>query len=207
MTKRAYSIRVLVLAGLLLSSLFACGVIMSQIWPKNGCTSLGWPQCESPRYFKADMLLLDASYFRSGAVASPIRSGALRGAEEYVFRSIDLDTYGANQEVWRYSNINGADAKFDDARINKFRADLIQAEYVETPYRSKVADRFYSACAMRSEFQLCAALGRYDEYVVFFETNIAPPFMTYTEFQHVLKAIDERMAYYLGKNQPSPPTP
>jgi hypothetical protein len=72
----------------------------------------------------------------------------------------------------------------------------------EVAYESSVADRFRVACAhdtARSNLaQKCHFIGQYEEYLVWFSTDMSPDYMTYEDLEHVLQAIDERMAQYLG---------
>ena len=42
-------------------------------------------------------------------------------------------------------------------------------------------------------------MGQYEEYVSVFFTYISSDSMTYADLEHILKAIDERMAHYLGE--------
>ncbi len=74
----------------------------------------------------------------------------------------------------------------------------------ELPYQSPVADQFRFGCSVDqgSSVQTCEAAGQYEAYVVRFGTSIDrehPECMSFTDLERILKAIDERMAFYLGK--------
>ena len=70
-------------------------------------------------------------------------------------------------------------------------------------YESSSADRFRVACAYdtaRSDLaQKCHFIGQYEEYLVWFSTDMSPDYMTYEDLERILQAIDEQIARYLGK--------
>jgi hypothetical protein len=79
----------------------------------------------------------------------------------------------------------------------------------ELPYRSPVADEYrFNCCGPEgSGAWVCQAVGRYNEYVVRFHVHMDsepeyPQCMSYTDLEKILIAIDERMAFYLGKDMP-----
>lgn len=71
-------------------------------------------------------------------------------------------------------------------------------------YRSSVADRFRFACAdfegFRGRETRCTAMAQYDEFISVFSADILPDVMTLEDVEHILKAIDERMALYLAED-------
>lgn len=74
----------------------------------------------------------------------------------------------------------------------------------ELPYQSAVADQFRFGCSTYrgSSDQVCRAMGQYDEYVLRFQTHVDhehPECMSFADLDRILGAIDERMAFYLGK--------
>lgn len=54
------------------------------------------------------------------------------------------------------------------------------------------------------ELARCEWVGRYQEYLVFFKTRLVPNYMSVGDMQHVVRAIDARMAQYLGGTPVSP---
>jgi hypothetical protein len=75
----------------------------------------------------------------------------------------------------------------------------------ELPYQSPVADQFRFNCSthQRSGAQTCLGVGQYEDYVIRFQTSIDrehPECMSFTDLERILKAIDERMAFYLEKD-------
>lgn len=72
----------------------------------------------------------------------------------------------------------------------------------ELPYQSPIADQYYLACGNESGIQMCRAIGQYQEYLVLFNTHMAPSIMTYADLERILRAIDDRMTTYLSKSTP-----
>ena len=72
----------------------------------------------------------------------------------------------------------------------------------ELPYQSPVADRFRFGCYRELDGggQVCQAVGQYGRYMSRFHTFMNPDTMTFADLEHILIAIDERMALYLGKD-------
>ncbi len=73
----------------------------------------------------------------------------------------------------------------------------------EFTYQSPVADQYRLACCIRQQEggdQTCQAVGQYGRYLIRFHTYMNPESMTYADLEHVLVAIDERMALYLEKD-------
>ena len=71
----------------------------------------------------------------------------------------------------------------------------------ELPYQSQVADPFRFACYRErgDGRQVCQAVGQYGRYMSRFHTFMNPDTMTFADLERILVAIDERMAFYLGK--------
>lgn len=77
----------------------------------------------------------------------------------------------------------------------------------ELPYQSTVADEFHFGCRTEQGdgAQFCQAVGRYDEYIVRFHIHMDsepeyPDCMSFADLERILVAIDDRMAFYLGKD-------
>jgi len=57
---------------------------------------------------------------------------------------------------------------------------------------------------MQNNVYMCKMIAQYEEYFVLFSADMLPAAMTFEDLEHVLRAIDERMAQCLKK--PLPPT-
>ena len=83
----------------------------------------------------------------------------------------------------------------------------------ETPagisYVSPVADQFRLSCAEidghAQVFNHCIAMGQYGTHLSTFATWVSPDYMTYADLEHILAAIDERMAACSGVLVTNPP--
>ncbi len=73
-----------------------------------------------------------------------------------------------------------------------WEARQIPAEWT---YQSPLADDWQFGCVDYSVTTSCGAIARYNEYISVFETSMSS--MTLEDLEHVLRAIDERMARYL----------
>jgi len=71
----------------------------------------------------------------------------------------------------------------------------------ELTYESGVADAYRLSCYTHQDSgtRTCQAVGRFEEYIVTFLTPMSPNCMTFADLEGILAAIDERMAFYLGK--------
>ncbi|MGQ9585169.1 MAG: hypothetical protein ACUVXG_07185 [Anaerolineae bacterium] len=78
-------------------------------------------------------------------------------------------------------------------------------------YRSPIADQYYVACEVQSGvYSMCLMIAQYEEYYVYFKTDVSSGVMTFSWVERALRAIDERMAACLGKPLPpaeASPTP
>jgi hypothetical protein len=74
----------------------------------------------------------------------------------------------------------------------------------ELSYESRAADEYRLSCYTHQESgtRTCQAVGRFEEYVVRFLTPMSPNCMTFADLERILVAIDERTAFYLGKDMP-----
>lgn len=120
------------------------------------------------------------------------------------------DPHGAGHTVYRYRNAYQAmDAYVLEHRL--FSRDRHTSSWEAPPgwsYRSTIANQFEFACAYLSDISrtTCIAKARYDEFVSIFSAGLGAPYLTQTELESVLRAIDERMARVLGKPLPLPAT-
>lgn len=118
----------------------------------------------------------------------------------------------ANHAVGRYSDADDAAFEYGWEHSREFGQALLVTPWATPealPYQSTIADQYRFACAIvdkgdgsGEQLHECVAVGRYEEFVSIFTTWVAPEYMTYTDLERILKAIDERMARYVeGKRQ------
>lgn len=186
LTKQAACLRLLMLTGVLL---VAAGCTITILNPEDS--------------FALEPLLLDESVFPPGATAGPVMETAdHHGAIGHLGRDIYVGTGGASHEVYRYTTARRAAREFERMMNIGFPRGEYYTPWAvpsELRYQSPVADQFYLACANHGGNLICHAMGQYDEYFIRFSTLISPDSMTYADLERALRAIDERMASYLGK--------
>ena len=72
-------------------------------------------------------------------------------------------------------------------------------------YQSRAADRLKFACAQLDMGPVgppewrCKAVAQYHGYISALNSTLSPECMTLEDLERILVAIDERMAFYLGK--------
>lgn len=144
----------------------------------------GWTVSDPPKRLKDDVSSKDASITIFQADTDVIRRGA-------------------SHRAYRYRSRSGAGRMYEE---------YIRRKYGTTPpewtYQSPVADQSYFSCYDNEgrEPLNCEWSGRYEEYVVVFGSWIIPGRMSLQDMERVVRAIDARMAQYLGKPYPEAPT-
>ncbi len=138
----------------------------------------GWAVSNGPIKLKDDVSSKDASVVIFQADTNIIRRGAM-------------------QRAYRYRSSSSAKLIYEE--------DVRPGQFGTTPpewtYQSPVADQSYFACYDYEgrEPLHCEWSGRYEEYVVVFGSWIIPGHMSLQDMESVVRAIDARMAQYLGK--------
>lgn len=107
--------------------------------------------------------------------------------------------------LW-YRNDSNAEKGFgrsSQAHFNSARRVTPWERPVQLDFESEIADRFQMACAdfqstglERIDYTCCVAIARYQEYISILSAQIADRYegtVSYSEFETVLQAIDERM--------------
>ena len=108
----------------------------------------------------------------------------------------------ATQLVYRYETIGVAHRIFNM---------YLPGPYLHFPtewhFKSSYANESFFGCLEMAGNvgQSCEYVGRYEEFITVFRTQMIPNEMTLTDLEKVAKAIDTRMAQYLSKNTPTPP--
>lgn len=107
----------------------------------------------------------------------------------------------AAQRVYRYSSSTKARRVYDKM--------VLPAQVGETPpewtYHSSVADQSHFACYDYEGRRpvVCQWSGRYEEYVVIFQSYLLPEQMSLDHMEQVVSIIDARMGQYLNESPES----
>ena len=116
---------------------------------------------------------------------------------------IPLGRRGAYQGAYRYHSAKAAKGVYENL--------VLPGQVGKTParwrYQSPIADQSYFACydyEGREPYPTCEWSARYEEYVVVFSSWLIPGYMSLEDMERVVRAIDARMATYLGKPLPTP---
>jgi len=185
----------------------------------GGCGLLGNMLQEAPpeREFEIEELLIDASAFPPGwetdsegphipAGQAPLGGGPMSLQRRVLFFHVCGGGGGAFEQIYRMTSVRGAAKEFERQMTVWFptRGYWTPWEHpIEVLYERSVADRFHMACARdlaRPDLaQKCHFIGQYEEYLVWFSTDMSPTFMTYEDLERILQAIDEQMTQHLGK--------
>jgi hypothetical protein len=156
--------------------------------------------------FPMQDLLLDESAFPQGWQAyAPYEPPGRFGLPIALTYSSHAPGGGiAVQDVYASWNPEEAAEAYADAVSFWFKDDDRHTPWTtptEVGSCSTTADRLRIGCHVEreSETQFCQAVGQYGRYVVRFHTYMSP-YMTLTDLERILVAIDERMALYLHKD-------
>ena len=163
--------------------------------------------CPPQRTFKMSQLLVDTSAFPAGWEVSPNGPStpdlAPLGGAKYS-EAIELFLYAPNsvavESIYRFCNEEEAEEVYDDWLKQEFASSQSSIPWylpVAEPYQGTVAKRSYLACGEHGH-SFCRFLGQYEEYLFRLNVHLSPGFMTYTDFEQILRTIDQRMALYLG---------
>jgi hypothetical protein len=182
------------------------------------CTVAGCSATPTPkvRDFRIDDLLIDLSIFPSGWYVDSPPSHTTDSKGQVDGRYIQFRSEGfvarSMHTVYQYRDSRTA-AYWYREYLPFGSAERLTSWEVpsELPYESKVAAQFRFACADfrqnpgddSERLRACLAAGQYDEYVSIFSISMSPDDMAehipYSYLERILKAIDERMAHYLGR--------
>jgi hypothetical protein len=115
---------------------------------------------------------------------------------------------GTHQEVYKYRNeLEATWAYNPEFQAREFPMNNMTTPWAvpdEWSYQSPVADQFRFACGEQDSglypTTVCVAVAQYDEYVSVLVTHPSCDDVTLRDVERILIAIDERMAFYLGKD-------
>jgi hypothetical protein len=114
-----------------------------------------------------------------------------------------LNNYYAEEDIYRYPTIGIAKREFN-YWFSKHPGIIHSVS--EWKYQSAIADESRFACDPMngSNFdEYCEWAGRYDEFIIVFNTQMIKNEMTLNDLEKVVKAIDTLMAEHLGKTKPT----
>jgi hypothetical protein len=190
------------LAGLLLAGLFSFFLIIvflciltTQIF-LQGCI---WWECVPERYFHVHELGLPESLFPDGALIEPISASSEgngeieRGSQSFFW------TYGsAGYWIKRYPSIRKAMSEYEFVvnHMTDFRTKKPWTKPENITFYSTTADNINIACGQGVQGRNCGFAGRYQEYVIYFSSNIDER-MTFEDFEKILVYIDKQISYRL----------
>lgn len=185
-----WTVIILTIAGILLSGCDLLGTAPERSFTTKelliGLSEMppGWTVSNGPIKLKDDVSSKDASVIVFQADTNVIRRGAM-------------------QRAYRYRSSSGAKRMYE----GYIRPRQFGTTPPEWTYQSPVADQSYFACDDNQgrEPLSCEWSGRYEEYVVVFGSWIIPDRMSLQDMECVIRAIDARMAQYLGKPYPDAP--
>lgn len=207
MNRRAHLAGRVILISLCLSLCLACAgltYLQMYLWV-NAC--LPW-ECVPDRGFPVEVLLIDETVFPAGWQPDVTGPNPPPNAPLGHYNSIErIELFflapggGAFQEIHRFASVRGAVREFNRQRSLSFPSSEAWTAPDELSYQSPAADQFYLACRIDDGTPtMCGAIWRYEEYFVRFNTHMPPDFMTYADLGRILRAIDERMVFYLKEN-------
>lgn len=175
------------------------------------CTAREPPKTRTPPV-EPYALLIDPSVFPEGwqlwrgPQPIPERERGERESLYVAFRYEGLEPgiVGARHAVFRYRNEIDAAARF--SRHGFLNQHLMTPWAIPEgwSYESPAADRFRFGCAeidiVGLPYSECNVVAQYDEYVSYFSAHLSAQNMTLEDLEGILVAIDEGMAFYLGKD-------
>jgi len=142
-------------------------------------------------------LLIDSSAFPPNWAASkPERPADHHGAIRRCGLVFSVPNGVAVEEIYEYETIDEASLEFERQLEVWFTERPIDTPWEVPPLTepmSSIADDFRLACSIQGKVSMCRALARYDVFVIRFNTHMSPEFMTYTDLERVLQAIDDKM--------------
>jgi hypothetical protein len=142
-------------------------------------------------------LLIDSSSFPSSWSASqPTRPADHHGAIRRCGLVFSVPNGVAVEEIYEYETIGKASHEFERQLDVWFTQRSIDTPWktppLPEPVRS-IADDFRLACSIQGGVSMCRVLARYGVVVMRFNTHMSPEFMSYTDLEKVLQAIDDKM--------------
>ena len=180
------------------------------------CVCVGIPDSMRPipyptPAFPIENLLLDKSVFPEGwRPHHPFDPEVRLPAEQIVlyFHRSRCPSYWlvAGHEVYRFyaGATSAAEAYPEEIAVWFSPTYGTWSVPAELPYHSVVADQFQFACYTeeRTGNMTCQEVAQYEEYIVVFDVEMNPEYqdcLSFSDLERILVAIDDRMAFYLGK--------
>ena len=192
---------------------FATGVGLAIILLFSGCSSSALPNRNCPLAF----LMPDTSVFPDSTKHLSLQSPAPKlaygsrgvdsGFQEYQFGTATsaLDQLRATHEIQRWSTISVAQRDYIDRRDFALQTGDRFGPWTHPSaitFTSRFADEAEIACGnieiVRKMYR-CWMVGRYQEYVVIFDTEVVSGVLDLAQVNPILSDIDNRMGACLAK--------
>jgi hypothetical protein len=185
----------------------------------TNCSRVTEPQKPPSDSVSASALLLEPISFPDGWAGSPCDTSLCRQGGGGV-TAAERDFYRAEapghvlQEVYRFLDNQAASHKFSVYRATDFDKPEMSFHYEplapppEISFRSQIADEYYFACGVE-DVPLCRMVARYRNFFVYIyfdhatEKNAGG--LTYSQIEHVLEALETKVAQAL--DIPTSPEP
>jgi len=152
-------------------------------------------------------LMIDISLFPADWSQNSLpseRNAPVRWGVDKLGVSFSTQEYGgAIHDVYRGRNLNDAKKGYLNLSESWFQLREDEGEWYipsDFNYESTVADQYRFGCSIHkpSGFQTCQLSAQYNVYVTRFYTGMSP-MMTYKDLEHILRAIDSKMAKCFGQ--------
>ncbi len=113
--------------------------------------------------------------------------------------------YLAEQAVYRYVTSGTAQRVFDDRVKPRNTRALYPIQ--EWNYQSTIAEQTTFGCDHKTlaDVTYCEWAGNYEEFIIVFNTKMIDSEMSLIDMEKIIKAIDEKMAFYLKIVTPTLP--
>jgi hypothetical protein len=140
----------------------------------------------------ASAFLLDSDVFPKGWTFESDEQGVIVAGRDFYLPNASGHSF---QEVFRRPSENEASKKYKVYLEGEFNKSFTSTP--EITFKSKIADEYYFACGV-DVVPSCKMLARYHNYFVYFYfdliTNKEPGGLTYSEIEHVLKALESKVS-------------
>ena len=182
----------LMLGSIAFLLLFACCVSSNQ-YMTNRCL---WWDCAPKRNFHVLDWEVPANLLPEGVVINHISTpseghGEIEGGGEYIL----VGYSGAGYLIYRFPTTRKAISDFN--RIKKRMVDPETGESWQTPsnstFSSPTASDLHMACGHWSNRYRCETVARYQEYVLFYSSDI-DDVLTFVDYEKILFYIDEQIS-------------
>ena len=142
-------------------------------------------------------LFPDKTYFEP--LVSPIAEYPITSFAQGFSLELSNDIYSVdagNYWVVYWKSYQSAQGEFDNDLKNSFITDATRGPWntpKEISFTSSIADDYYTACGISLGYYKCRTIAVYGRYFVRLGTSISEQGITYSTYNKLLQAIDEKM--------------